>query len=408
MKYFLILGDGMADRPIEELGGLTPLEKAKTPTFNKLAKKAEFGTVKTVPDHLNPPGSDIANMSVMGYDPDVYYSGRSPLEAVSMGIELGKNDVAIRCNLVTLSDEERYEDATMVDYSAGEISTAESGELISAVNEALGSDRIEFHPGISYRHCLVLRNFPSIDMSFTPPHDISKKKIAGYLPQGSDGKMLFELMKKSREILKNHPVNLKRMAEGKRPASSVWFWGQGRKPGLGNFYEKTGLKGCAVSAVDLVKGLGICAGMEVPSVEGTTGNYDTNFEGKADAAIEFFRNGGDFVYMHVEAPDECGHRHEIGNKVMSIEYIDRRLVKRVIKALDEMGESYRIMVLPDHPTPIEIMTHTHDAVPYMIYDSRKNLSNHRAGARYCEKEGKAAGLYIDKGYTLMDRFLERQ
>ena len=410
MKYLVLLGDGMADYPVHELGGLTPLQKAYKPNMDEMAKHAEIGLVKTVPDHLNPPGSDIANMSVMGYDPDKYYTGRSPLEAVSMGIELADDDVAIRCNLVTLSDEERYEDTTMLDYSSDEITTKESAELIRFLDEKLGTDAIRFYPGISYRHCVVLKHKTTMDAVFTPPHDISGRKIASYLPAGEDGMWLFEIMKKSRELLKDHPVNKERIRRGLRPAVSIWLWGQGRRPSFDSFEARHHVKGAVISAVDLVKGLGLCAGLYVPDIEGATGNIDTNFEGKADAAIEFYKNGGDFVYLHVEAPDECGHRHETENKVRAIEYLDSRILSKVLDYFKESKEDYKIMVLPDHPTPLSIMTHTHDPVPYMIYDSRTKTcahDTHNTSAVYTEQYASETGIFEQNGYKLIEHFLEK-
>ncbi|MBE7057584.1 MAG: cofactor-independent phosphoglycerate mutase [Ruminococcaceae bacterium] len=404
MKYLVLLGDGMADYPIKELGDLTPLQKADKPFMDNLAKYSEIGLAKTVPDHLNPPGSDIANMSVMGYNPDVYYTGRSPLEAVSMGIELADDDIAIRCNLVTLSDEEKYEDTTMVDYSSDEISTEESRELIKYLDENLSTDTIKFYPGISYRHCVVLKNQKNEDMKFTPPHDISGRKIAEYTPKGEIGLVLFEIMKKSRELLANHPINKKRIEKGLHPATSAWLWGQGRRPSFDSFESMYNLKGCVISAVDLVKGLGMCARMEAPEIPGTTGNIHTNFEAKADAAIEFYKKGGEFVYLHVEAPDECGHRHEVENKVKAIEYLDSRILSRIIAYFKESGDDYKILVMPDHPTPLSIMTHTHEPVPYMIYDSRvKKMIDE--SATYCEAYAKNTGIYRAKGYELIGHFI---
>ena len=394
----------MADRPLEELGNRTPLQKAEKPNMDEMAQYAEMGLVKTVPDHLNPPGSDIANMSVLGYDPDRYYTGRSPLEAVSMGIRMEEEDIAVRCNLVTLSDEAAYTDTAMVDYSADEITTEESGELIRYLGEKLGSDRIRFYPGISYRHCVILKGYQEAEMHFTPPHDISGRKIAPYLPQGPAGARLFELMRESRVLLAEHPVNLARIQRGLRPATSIWLWGQGKRPALDSFYEKYHVKGAVISAVDLVKGLGICAGMEVPEVPGATGNIDTNYEGKADAAIAFYKKGGDFVYLHVEAPDECGHRHEIRNKVRAIEYIDTRILRKVWTYLESTGEPYRILILPDHPTPLSLMTHTHDPVPYLIYEGSVRRDR-KEGVRYTEADAENARTYIEKGYTLLDHFL---
>ncbi len=403
MKYIVVLGDGMADYPLPELNDKTPLEAAKKPNIDMLAERGELGLVKTVPDHLNPPGSDIANMSVLGYDPDVFYTGRSPLEAVSMGIQMRDEDLAVRCNLVTLSDEPAYEDKTMIDYSSDEISTPESTELIKYLQEKLGSETLRLYPGISYRHCLIYKIEGSIKLGCTPPHDISEKPIRDYLPKAPESAVLLEIMKKSYDLLMEHPVNKARIARGKRPANSLWFWGEGRKPGLADFYKIHGLKGAVVSAVDLVKGLGLCANMQVINVEGATGNIDTNFTGKMNASVEFLRNGGDFVYLHMEAPDECGHRHEIDNKVRSIELIDAKVVGPLCEALGKIGD-FKMLIMPDHPTPLSLRTHTHDAVPYLIYDSRKDTG--RKGRRYTERCAKDTGVYIAKGHELMKHFIE--
>ena len=404
MKYLVMLGDGMADYPVDELGNLTPLQKANKPNMDRMAKYSEIGLVKTVPDHLNPPGSDIANMSVLGYNPDVYYTGRSPLEAVGMGINLADDDIAIRCNLVTLSDEDNYEDTTMVDYSSDEITTAESREIIKFLGEKLSTNTIKFYPGISYRHCVVLKHQKNEDMKFTPPHDISGRKISEYTPKGEVGLCLFELMKKSRELLKDHPINLKRIEKGLHPATSIWLWGQGRKPAFDSFEKMHSIKGAVISAVDLVKGLGLCAEMYVPDVEGVTGNIHTNFEGKANAAIDFYKKGGEFVYLHVEAPDECGHRKEIFNKVKSIEYLDLKILAPIIEYFDKSGDDYKILVMPDHPTPLSIMTHTHEPVPFMIFDSR-NVNEKSEEASYDEKYASSTNIFFDKGYQLIDHFL---
>lgn len=404
MKYLIMLGDGMADYPVEELGNVTPLQKANIPNISYMAKYSEIGLAKTVPDHLSPPGSDIANMSVMGYDPDKYYTGRSPLEAVSMGINLDDDDIAIRCNLVTLSDEENYEDTTMVDYSSDEISTEESKVLIEYLDEKLSTSSIKFYPGISYRHCVVLKHQLNEDMKFTPPHDISGKKIAHYIPKGKIGLELFEIMKKSRDLLRNHPINQKRIERGLRPATSAWLWGQGRRPAFDSFESMHNLKGAVISAVDLVKGLGLCAKMDVPSVDNATGNIHTNFEGKAQAAIDFYKAGGDFVYLHVEAPDECGHRHEIHNKVKAIEYLDSRIIDLLLKYFKESGEEFKLLFMPDHPTPLSIMTHTHEPVPYMIYDSRNNEIIDE-NASYDEKYASSTSIYFANGHELINHFL---
>ena len=404
MKYIVILGDGMADYPVEEFGNKTPLTVANKPCIDGLAKYSEIGLVKTVPDHLNPPGSDIANMSVLGYDPDVYYTGRSPLEAVSMGISMAEDDLAIRCNLVTLSEDEDYENKTMIDYSSDEITTKESRELMLYINEKLGSDEISFYPGISYRHCIMYKVDGNIKLGCTPPHDITERKITEYLPSSEQGKFLLDYMKKSYELLNHHPINEARRARGLRPANSIWPWGEGRKPGLSNFTEKFGIKGAIVSAVDLVMGLGLCADMEVIKVDGATGNIHTNFPGKAAAAIDYLKNRGDFVYIHMEAPDECGHRHEIENKKRSIEMIDELVVKTIVEEF-RGKEDFKILVMPDHPTPLALRTHTHDAVPYMIYDSRKTEIADES-AKYDEPYANATGRFEPIGHNLMKRFIQ--
>lgn len=405
MKYLVILGDGMADYPVPELGGATPLMKAFKPNIDRMSEYGELGLVKTVPDHLNPPGSDIANMSVLGYDPDKFYSGRSPLEAVSMGIKLGDEDLAVRCNLVCLSDDEPYEQKTMLDYSSDEITTAESKVLIEYINEKLGTPAFRFYPGISYRHCIVMNVPAGVKLLCTPPHDITERQITGYLPKGFMSDELLACMKKSYELLTEHPINKARVARGLKPANSIWPWGEGRRPSLSDFHEKYGLRGAVVSAVDLVRGLGICAGMKSIVVEGATGTYKTNFEGKADAAVRFLLDGGDFVYIHMEGPDECGHRHEIPEKILSIEYIDARVVGPIEKALRDAGEDFRLLILPDHPTPLVLRTHTHDAVPYIIYDSRQKFMQN-PGAKYDENFARLTGVYVPEGHKLMDRFIE--
>ena len=405
MKYIVILGDGMADYPVPELEGKTPLMAAEKPNIDYLCQYGEFGLVKTVPDHLNPPGSDIANMSVLGYDPDKYYTGRSPLEAVSMGIELKPDELAVRCNLVSLGGSGEYETLTMADYSSDEISTEEARELILFINEKLGSDILRFNPGVSYRHCIVMKAEGDVKLLCTPPHDISGKPITEHLPKGFMSKELLDLMKKSYELLSDHPVNKKRIERGLKPANSIWPWGEGRKPYLSNFTEKFGIKGAVVSAVDLIKGIGLCAGMKVLEVEGATGTYKTNFEGKADAAFNYLMNEGDFVYIHMEGPDECGHRHEVKEKILAIEYIDRRVVGPLCSRLREAGEDFRMLVLPDHPTPLVLRTHTHDAVPYIIYDSSSKFPKN-PGASYDERFAKATGIYVAKGDTLMEKFIK--
>ena len=402
-KYAVILCDGMADLPCPALDGKTPMEAAAKPNMDKLASLSDVGLVRTVAPGLKP-GSDVANLSVMGYDPAIYYTGRSPLEAVNMGIDLSPEDVAIRCNLVTLSDEDEYEKKTMVDYCAGDISTAEAAELIASVNEALGSDIYSFTAGVSYRHCLVWHG-GTTEMGFlTPPHDISGRVVGEYLCTAPEAAGLIDLMKKSVAVLKDHPVNKKRIAEGKRPATSIWLWGQGRKPALDSFESKFGLKGAVVSAVDLIRGIGKCAGMTVCEVEGATGYVDTCWEKKTAAALDELAGGCDFAYLHFEAPDECGHRAEPENKVRSIELIDSLVLAPMLERLKKY-EHYRIMILPDHPTPLTLMTHTNTPVPYLIYD---NLEHKNSGVScFTEKTAEATGTFIEVGHSIMERFLAK-
>lgn len=401
MKYIVLLCDGMADYPLPELSNQTPLEAAKNPAMESLAKTAEIGLAKTVPDGMKP-GSDVANLSVMGYDPAKYYTGRSPLEAANMGIALDDCDVAIRCNLVTLSDEENFEDKTMVDYCAGDISSKEAAEIIKSVNEALSNEKYSFYPGVSYRHCLVWKS-GSVDIgTLTPPHDISGRVIGPYLDRDEGAKELIEMMKKSGEVLKNHPVNLKRISEGKRPATHIWLWGQGKKAVLDDFYVKNGLKGSVVSAVDLVQGIGTCANMRVCKVEGATGYIDTNFEGKMQAAFDELKNGQDYVYIHVEAPDECGHRGEIQNKVRAIEEIDNKILAPLLEKLKGLDD-FTILIMPDHPTPLSTMTHASDPVPYLLYRSNKPV---KSAGIFSEKGAKDSGIYVEKACTLIEKMKE--
>ena len=393
MKYLVMLCDGMADEPNEALGNSTPMEKANKPCMDSLAAKAEVGIVKTVAEGLKP-GSDVANLSVLGYEPAVYYSGRSPLEAASIGIDLKDTDVTLRCNLVTLSDEEDYEKKTILDYCADDISSEEAKILIEYIQEKLGNDKFRFYPGVSYRHCLVWSNGNPHPGVLTPPHDITGKVITDYIPKGEAVDELYDLMKKSYDLLKDHPVNKARIARGKRPANSIWLWGEGTKPLLDNFSEKFGIKGSMISAVDLLKGIAICAGMNSVDVDGATGYLDTNFDGKCKAAIEEFKNGADLVYIHVEAPDECGHRGEIENKVKAIEMIDEHILGPVVEFLKGYDD-FAVLVCPDHPTPLSIRTHTSTPVPYLIYDSKNEINS---GVKvFCEKEARETGNYIEKG-----------
>ncbi|MBR6792331.1 MAG: cofactor-independent phosphoglycerate mutase [Ruminococcus sp.] len=402
MKYLVMLCDGMADYPVEALGGKTPLETAKTPCMDKLAQTAQVGHVKTVADGMKP-GSDVANLSVLGYDPEVYYTGRSPLEAGSIGIDMKKTDVSLRCNLVTVTDEPVYEDKTILDYCADDISTEEAKILVEYLAENLNSDEFKFYSGVSYRHCLIWDNGTMDIGTMTPPHDITGRPVKEYVPKHENAQKLYALMKKSYELLKDHPVNKAREEKGLRPANSIWLWGEGVRANLDAFKEKYGLSASMISAVDLLKGIGKFSGMSVVDVKGATGYIDTNFEGKAKSAIEEFKRGQDFVYIHVEAPDECGHRNEMDNKVRSIELIDELVLGPVVEELRKMGD-FKVLVTPDHPTPLALKTHTNDAVPFLIYDSRKEYQGTAEG--FSENTAKASGLYIEKGFTMMKKFIE--
>ena len=399
MKYIVILGDGMADEPIDALGGKSPLACAETPVMDELASKGEMGMVQNVPAGMAP-GSDVANLSVLGYDPAVCYSGRSPLEALSVGVAMEPTDIVLRCNIVTLTEEEPYAKKTILDHSSGEISTADADVLMDAIREAFNSDEFQYYTGTSYRHITIWKNgtMPQLE----PPHDHLTQVIGPYLPQEPK---LRSMMEKSFDILNTHPLNLERAAKGKNKANSLWFWGAGTKPSLQNFTEKTGLKGAMVSAVDLLKGIAVGAGMKVYQVPGATGSIDTNFEGKAQAAIDALtKDGCDFVYVHVEAPDEMGHQGLLKEKIQSIEYLDRRLIAPMKKAMEDAGEDFRMLVLPDHPTPIRLRTHTGDPVPYVLYDSTRQRKSIR---KYTEAEAEATGNYEPNGYRLIERLLNK-
>ncbi len=401
MKYVVFLGDGMADFPCDALGGKTPLELANKPYIDMLAKNGTLGLAKTVDDSLKP-GSDVANLSVLGYDPLLYYSGRSPLEALSIGVDLKPTDITFRANLVTLSDEADYADKIMVDYSAGEITTEESAQLIAHLQENLKIPGFSLYCGISYRHLLVWDK-GSLDVELTPPHDISKKKVTDFLPGGSYGELLLDIMKQSYALLKNHPVNLDRKARGLATADSLWIWGEGTRPALDLFKEKFGVTASMISAVDLLKGIGCGTGMRVIDVPGATGNIDTNFDGKANAAIKELSDGQDFVYIHVEAPDECGHHGQTDLKIKSIELIDEKIVAPVMNYLEESGEAYRVLVMPDHPTPLALMTHVKDAVPFILYEKGQTAGS---GLTYTEKNATQTGFYIEKGCEMMKELLK--
>lgn len=401
MKYIVMLGDGMADYPDDRLGGKTVLEAAHTPNMDYLAQNGAVGLAKTVPDGMSP-GSDVANLSVMGYDPKEYYTGRSPLEAVSIGIDLAPTDVTFRCNLVTLSDTENIEDAQMLDYSAGEITTEEAAQLIEALNEQFKTDSIALYTGVSYRHCLVLKGAKT-GGKMTPPHDISLKPVKGHLPEGENSALLLSLMERSRAILRDHPVNKKRIAEGKNPANSCWFWGEGTKPTVSSFEEKYGIKGGVISAVDLIKGIGICAGHRCIEVPGATGNYDTNFVGKAHAAVDALDSGCDYIYIHVEAADECGHHNDPEHKIESVEAIDREILGYILREMEKRGEPFTVLLMPDHPTPLKLMTHVSDPVPFVLYRSDRKLTPNAES--YTEQSGKDTGLYIKRACELLEHMI---
>ncbi len=399
MKYLVLVPDGMADEKIAELGNLSPMEKAKKPYMDMLAKKAFVGTASNVPQGMIPE-SDTANMAILSFDPKVYSKGRSPLEALSMGLDMADDDVAIRCNIITVSEEqEAYEDKILLDNSADEISTEEADELVKAINEKMANDIRRLYTGMSYKHCFMWKTDKD-RYNFTRPHDIINQRIGDYLPKESDGGVAFlEVMKASYDILNNHPVNIARRARGLKPGNSLWLWGPGKKPQLPSFKEKWGLNASVISATDLIKGIAICAGMNSIDVEGVTANVHTNYTGKANAAIDAFKNGSDYVYIHVEAPDECGHRAETDNKVLSIELIDEKILKPVYEYLSSCGEEFKIMVLPDHPTPLRLRTHTMTPVPFFIYSS----DNEQSGVDgFNEFSAKEIGNYISDGYTLMN------
>ena len=425
MKYIIVLGDGMADRPIAELGDKTPLEYAKTPYMDGLAQKGELGLVHTIPEGMKP-GSDTANLSVIGYDPKKYYSGRSPLEALSIGVPMKDTDVALRCNIVTLSEEEdTYEKRHMIDHSSDEISTEDAAILLEAVKKELENDMFKFYVGTSYRHCLIWDKGEVVELS--QPHDILGQCIEEYVPtafgdvaQSNGYQLLYDMMKKSYDILVNHPINVERRAKGLHPANSCWFWGAGTKPALSSFEEKTGKKGAMISAVDLLKGIAVGASMQVIEVEGANGGLHTNYEGKAQAAIDVLVGNKrianadgtetiekvepcDFVYVHLEGPDEMGHQGSVERKVQAIEWLDERIVKSIAEGLQAAGEDFRMLILPDHPTPICIRTHSSEPVPYVLYDSTKQNQN---TWNYNEKEAEASGNYVAEGHTIIDKLFE--
>ncbi len=403
-KYIIVLGDGMADEPIASLGGKTPLEYADTPALDRLSRFSEIGMVHTIPEGMKP-GSDTANLAVLGYDPKIYYSGRSPLEALSIGVPMKDTDVALRCNIVTLSEEDvPFEERTILDHSSGEISTQDCTVLLEAVKRELEDETYQFYAGTSYRHCLIWNKGTVTELS--QPHDVLGQVIGQYLP--ADEKLLF-MMKRSYEILVNHPINIERKKKGLNPANCCWFWGAGTRPGLSSFEEKNHLKGMMVSAVDLLKGIAAGAGMGVAQVEGANGGLHTNYEGKVQAALDALKDGFDFVYIHVEAPDEMGHQGSVEKKVQAVEYLDKRVIGPLTQSLDTEGIPYRLLVMPDHPTPIRVRTHTADSVPFLLYDSTKlyDSGDEKQGSlKYNEKDARAAGNFIPLGHTIIDRLFE--
>ena len=395
MKYVIVLGDGMADESIEAIGGDTIIEHANTPCLDRLSKESEIGMVHTIPDGMKP-GSDTANLSVLGYDPQKYYSGRSPLEALSIGVPMKDDDIAIRCNIVTISEDDvPFEDKIIIDHSADEISTEECAVLLNAVKEQLETDIYHFYVGTSYRHCLIWNGGHVVEL--TPPHDVLTQVIGQYLPEDE---ALKEMMRKSYDILKNHPVNIKRKEQGLNPANCCWFWGAGTKPMLSSFEEKTGKKGMMISAVYLLKGIAVGAGMGVALVDGANGGLHTNYAGKTEAALKaLLQDGYDFAYIHVEAPDEMGHQGSLERKLLAVEYLDEKVIAPLTEALDRSGTEYRLLVLPDHPTPIRLRTHTGDNVPYLLYDS---TGERNSDLVYGEKDAAKSGILIEKGHTLID------
>ena len=398
MKYIVLLGDGMSDKKLEELGGKTPLQVAKTPNMDFMARRGRLGLARTVPEGL-PPGSDVANLSVFGYDPCTCYTGRSPLEAASIGVELGPEDVAFRVNLVHLQPHGGK--IYMQDYSAGHISNEEGKELVKALQHELGNEEFQFYPGVGYRHLMVWRGGED-GMTVTPPHDITGQEIAEYLPRGEGADRLIYLMNSSQMVLYNHPQYKKRAAENKLPANSVWFWGQGKAPKMESYRERFGLSGAVISAVDLIKGIGVYAGLEIVTVEGATGYVNTNYRGKADAALEAL-DRVDYVYLHVEAPDEASHSGNLKDKITAIERFDELVVGPVLEGIKKFGE-FRILCMPDHPTPVKLMTHTAAPVPFIIYSGEMEERQSQSG--YDEDSAKATGLYVDNGFKLMETMMK--
>lgn len=403
MKYLIVVPDGAGDDPVEKLDGKTPLEVADLKMTNALAAKGQVGMVQTIPEGVAP-GSDAANLSVMGYDPAVYLTGRSPLEAASMGIDMSDTDVAFRVNIITLTGEGEYEDLIITDHSAGDITTEEADQLIQAVNERFADENIHFYSGVSYRHCMIVHN-GSTDYDLTPPHDVLTQRVGDHLPKGEGASFIVKMMKESYEVMKDHPVNKARIAKGLNPANTLWIWGQGKKPSLSSFTDKYGIKGTAVSAVDLIKGIAVCAGLDAVDVEGATGTIHTNFDGKTAATIQEYKNGKDFVYIHLEGPDECSHQGDMEGKIKCLELIDQKVLTPVVEYFRQAGEDFRVLIVPDHRTPLRIRTHSADPVPYVIYDSRKE-GPEDPNRKFNEKSG-AKGRKFNSGYELADFFFEK-
>lgn len=400
MKYLILVPDGAGDEEIAVLGNKTPLQVAKINYMNQLAQKGRVGLVRTIPPGIAP-GSDAANLSVMGYDPAIYHTGRSPLEAVSMGIELSDTDVAFRTNLVTLCGEGDYEDLIIADHSAGDITTEEAKVLIEYVNEKLGTESLRFYPGVSYRHAMIVKDGLT-DYDLTPPHDVLTRRAGDFLPKGEGSEFIADMMKESYRLLANHPINQERIKRGLNPANSIWIWGQGRKPTLSSFYDKYRIRGTAISAVDLIKGIALCAGLDSVDVEGATGTIHTNFSGKAQAAIKEYQKGQDFVYLHLEAPDECSHQGDLEGKIKSLELIDELVLKPILDYLDECGEDFKVLIVPDHRTPLAIRTHSATPVPFVLYDSANEAEPDHERA-FHEKAGEK-GKFFDNGFELADYF----
>ncbi len=411
-KYIVLLGDGMADRPVDELGGRTPLLAARTPNMDRIASEGVLGMVRTLPEGM-PLGSDVANLTVLGYDPKAVYTGRSPIEAAGMGVELGPGDVAYRCNLVTLgrggSDGldtdlagELKPEFIMVDFAGGHPGDEEAGSLVSTLAKELGEEEIEFHPSVSYRHLMVWRKGLQ-DLTVSPPHDLTDGRIGIGWPRGPASEKILDLMTRSVGLLARHPVNARRASEGKKPVNAIWLWGQGVKPGMNNFRDVYGLDGAMITAVDLMRGLAVSIGFEVIIVPGATGYLDTNYEGKASAALKALERV-DIVYLHVEAPDEAGHSGSLENKIRAMEDFDSRVVGPVLEGLKELGP-HRVLLLPDHATPLEIKTHSEEAVPFAIYDSRISGGS---GETYDEASAASTGIHIENGYELMGKFIRKE